>query len=120
LKEKLRSALPTKDLDGLKSYGGLKTLEFWLGEVLKLATAPQTMLPLFVLYDLRVAYKHLIPAERQEEMKASCRARLGVQPEASLEVLYDTLVAGLEKSFDQMATSAVGVKHETKQSQDSD
>jgi len=120
LKENLRSVLPAENLDGLKSYGGLKTLELWLGEVAKLTTAPQTMLPLFVLYDLRVAYKHLIPEARQAEMKASCRTRLGVQPEASLEVLYDTLVAGLEKSFDQMATSAVGAKHEMKQDQDSD
>ncbi len=77
------------------------------------------MLPLFVLYDLRVAYKHLIPAEKQEEMKTSCRARLGLPSDSSLQVVYETMVAGLEKSFDQMAASAMKAKPATGQTQDS-
>ena len=47
LKDNLRSVLPEKDIERFKSYGGLKTLELWLGQVLKLATAPEVMLPLF-------------------------------------------------------------------------
>ncbi len=120
LKENLRSTLARERFDDIKSYGSLKTLELWLGQILKLANAPETMMPLFVLYDLRVAYKHLTPAEKQEKMKASCRTRLAVPPESSPEVVYDTLVAGLEKSFDQMAGVAMSGKKEKKRTQDSD
>ena len=61
----------------------------------------------FVLYDLRVAYKHLIPTEDQIETKASCVQRLGSLADASLAEIYEELTGRLREAVESMKDAAV-------------
>ena len=70
LKDDVRPVLSKDEADSMRKFGSLKTLETWLKVKAACEDASKIMLPLFVLYDLRVAYKHLIPTEDQIETKA--------------------------------------------------
>jgi hypothetical protein len=107
LKDDLRPLVSKQESDRLKPLGGLKTLETWLKVKLGAENASQMMLPLFVLYDLRVAFKHLIPAEKQAETKEHCLQRLGLTPEVSLEQLYEALAPQLQRAFELMRDAAI-------------
>lgn len=107
LKEDLRQIAHQDVLEKIKKFGGLKTLETWLELKFGAANAGQMMLPLFVLYDFRVAYKHLIPAEKQSETKVSCLQRLGLAPNSALEEQYDALVKQLRSAFESMRDVAI-------------
>ena len=91
LKDDVRPVLSKDEADRMKKFGSLKTLETWLKVKVACEDASKIMLPLFVLYDLRVAYKHLIPTEDQIETKASCVKRLGLLTDASLAEIYEEL-----------------------------
>ena len=106
LKEDLRKGATPEVSARIKSFGSLKTLETWLEEKLGVSNAGQLMLPLFVLYDFRVAYKHLASAERHAETKAHCLQRLCLEPDAELEEQYDALVHQLRKAFEDMRDAA--------------
>jgi hypothetical protein len=60
------------------------------------------MLPLFVLYDLRVAFKHLLPEKRKQELRASAITRLKLPGNASLEDVYTALTSSIERSLKNM------------------
>jgi hypothetical protein len=102
LKEDLRPGTSPDVLEKIKKFGGLKTLQTWLEQKVNASSAGEMMLPLFVLYDFRVAYKHLIPAEKQAQTKGSCLQRLGLAPDAALEKQYDALVQQLRNAFEAM------------------
>jgi len=107
LKEDVRTLVSGKEAEALKKMGGLKTLETWLRFKLMANNASQLMLPLFVLYDLRVAFKHLIPAEKRVETKESCFTRLGLGAGSSLPELYGQLAPQLQSAFESMKAAAV-------------
>jgi hypothetical protein len=107
LKEILRLTLSPIELDKSKKFGGLKTLELWLSKKLKAANASELTLPLFVLYGLRIAYKHLISAEKQKEIKSACLERLCLAAEIALDGIYTDLAAKLQTGFEQMTGVAV-------------
>lgn len=102
LKEDLRLGASPDLLEKIKKFGGLKTLQTWLEQKVDALDAGDMMLPLFVLYDFRVAYKHLIPVEKQLETKGSCLRRLGLAPDSTLEEQYDALVQRLRSAFEAM------------------
>jgi hypothetical protein len=60
------------------------------------------MLPLFVLYDLRVAYKHLLPENRKEELRESAVSRLNLPENTKLVDIYEALTSAIEESFKRM------------------
>jgi hypothetical protein len=99
LKDMLRSLLNQDERKKMEGLRELKTLQLWAERRLGMSSAGEILAPLFVLYDLRVAYKHLLPQSRAEEMKKSCRSRLNLPEDASLDNIYTTITAQLEATF---------------------
>jgi len=84
------------DASKLGSLKRLQKLLETLGTSTDIAAA---MTPLYVLYDLRVAYSHLGSAESEEERIASICQRLGLDAKADLLSVYDVLVSRLQSCF---------------------
>jgi len=90
--------------------GGLRSLKR-LEKILELAlpgeNASKIISPLFVLYDLRVAYSHLGSTEGQAEILGKVASRLSLPPTeaANLFTIYDALVAQLKQAFEKLAGS---------------
>lgn len=115
LKRDVLPTLESREAERLQSLGGLKALEMWLSRRAEVQNASELMSPLFVLYDLRVAFKHLVPTEKQEATKQSAIQRLGLTVGASLETIYNTVCEKLQWAFEQMT---VAVRKELDQSKD--
>ena len=106
LKESLRPLLSPSELKDMAGLRELKLLQLWLSKRLGMGNADAVMKPLFVLYDLRVAYKHLLPEDRREELRQSSVSRLGLPSSATLEGIYTELTAALEVAFRDMSRAA--------------
>ena len=106
LRNSVQSLLSPEESKAVKNYRELKLLQLWLGKCLRMNDPATTMMPLFVLYDLRVAFKHLLPDAKREELRLSSISRLGLDSHATLEELYVRLTESLERSFRDMAKSA--------------
>lgn len=86
------SSLVKKDLAELR---GMKLLRCWLIQFLQLSeeTVDRLLLPLFVLYDLRIVYAHLTSAESREEKLVSVCKRIGLDENCrDNEVIYDVMI----------------------------
>ncbi|RXT08919.1 hypothetical protein EIZ39_08985 [Ammoniphilus sp. CFH 90114] len=56
-------------------------------------TVDQRLLPLFVLYDLRIVYAHLTSAESREEKFISVCKRIGLDENCrDNKVIYDVII----------------------------
>jgi hypothetical protein len=106
LKNMLSSILNKDERKKMKGLRELNTLQLWAERRLGMSSAGEILAPLFVLYYLRVAYKHLLPQSTAEEMKTNCRSRLNLSEDASLENIYTALTAQLETTFNAL-TQAV-------------
>jgi hypothetical protein len=106
LKVMLRTILNQNERQKMEGLRELKTLQLWAEKRLGVLSAGEILAPLFVLYDLRVAYKHLLPHDKVETMKASCRSRLNLSEGASLEDVYTAITTQLEAMFNAL-TQAV-------------
>ena len=106
LRANLQPILSKEEAKETKSYQGMRLLQLWLEKRLFLKESREIMTSLFVLYDLRIAYKHLLPSEKKEEYRLSSVSRLGLKEDATLEDLYTSLTESLERSFDHMANSS--------------
>jgi len=106
LRANLKSVLSVEEAKEAKSYQGMRLLQLWLEKRLLMGDSREIMTPLFVLYDLRVAYKHLLPSAKKEEYRNSSISRLGLKDNATLEELYVCLTESIEKSFDRMAKAS--------------
>lgn len=62
-----------------------------------------TISPLYVLYDLRVAYLHLGSHEGQEEKLRFVKQRLQLPEDSDLFDLYDALLPALRSAFEKLA-----------------
>jgi hypothetical protein len=82
--------------------GSLKRLQTILQAVAPKDDIAALMSPLYVLYDLRVAYSHLTSGSSSPELVA-VTTRLGLAPDASLADLYAKLLDGLISTFVGMA-----------------
>ncbi|MDO3412582.1 hypothetical protein QWJ34_22645 [Saccharibacillus sp. CPCC 101409] len=86
------SNLEKKDLAELR---GMKILRCWLIQFLNLTeeTVDQLLLPLFVLYDLRIVYAHLTSTESREEKLISVCKRIGLNENCrDNEVIYNVVI----------------------------
>ena len=79
--------------------GSLKRLQKLVETVAPTEDIAGAMSPLYVLYDLRVAYSHLGSEEGQEEKLRFVRERLGLASSANLFAIYDTIVPALRGAF---------------------
>ena len=79
--------------------GSLKRLQKLAETIAPTEDIAGAISPLYVLYDLRVAYSHLGSEEGQEEKIRFVRERLGLANSADLFAIYDTLVPALRGAF---------------------
>lgn len=86
-----------------KSLGSLKRLQGLLERALPSEDINSLLSPLYVLYDLRVAYSHLTSAERQRDVLQTVVDRLGVDVNTSLIDLYNCLIGALIVTFERLA-----------------
>ena len=91
----------------LKSLGSLKRLQGILESALKGESVASQLSPLYVLYDLRVAYSHLHSSDAADLALLKVTDRLGLPAGAGLLKIYDVLMAQLTKCF-QSLTNTVG------------
>jgi hypothetical protein len=103
LRADLKPHLSAEEMKTSAGFRELKWLQLWLQKRKKITNAESVMMPLFVLYDLRVAYKHLLPEYRKEELRTSAVSRLGLSASCGLEDIYSALTSTIEKSFKQMS-----------------
>ena len=97
--EKILSAL---GLDASK-LGSLKRLQKLAEAAAPEEDVAETMSPLYVLYDLRVAYSHLGSHEGQEEKLRFVKQRLKLSDESDLFEIYDALLPALRAAFEKLA-----------------
>lgn len=83
--------------------GSLKRLQKLLETVAPTEDIAGAMSPLYVLYDLRVAYSHLGSEEGQEEKLRFVRERLVLPIGADLFSIYDTIVPTLRGAFAKLS-----------------
>ncbi|MEJ2229369.1 MAG: hypothetical protein P8Y67_14370 [Alphaproteobacteria bacterium] len=82
-----------------KNLGSLKRLQRVFEKVAPNDDVAAVLSPLYVLYDLRVAYSHLTSAETAEGVWGKVTDRLGLPTASSLTILYDTLLSKLSETF---------------------
>jgi hypothetical protein len=102
LRRDLLVNLSAEELKLTSGFRELKWLQLWLKKRRGMQDPETVMLPLFVLYDLRVAFKHLLPEKRKQELRASAIARLKLPGNASLEDVYTALMSSIERSLKNM------------------
>lgn len=83
--------------------GSLKRLQKLVETVAPTEGIAGAMSPLYVLYDLRVAYSHLGSEEGQEEKLRFVRDRLGLPASADLFSIYDAIVPALRGAFAKLS-----------------
>jgi hypothetical protein len=98
----LEKLLTSQGQDGAK-LGRLKRLQKLVESIDPAADVAQLMSPLYVLYDLRVAYSHLGSEASQQEKLDFVRERLGLGPNADLFSIYDSIVLELTAAFGRLS-----------------
>ena len=83
--------------------GSLKRLQKLVETVAPTEDIATAMSPLYVLYDLRVAYSHLGSEGGQEERLRFVRERLGLAIDSDLFAIYDTIVPALMGAFAKLS-----------------
>jgi len=84
-----------------KGSGSLKRLQAILEAVAPTKDVPALMLPLYVLYDFRVACSHLTSAG-EGSLMASVKQRLGLDQNDGLSPVYHSLISRMTSSFEEM------------------
>lgn len=82
--------------------GSLKRLQAVLETVDATGTVSTLLSPLYVLYDLRVAYSHALSAEKKRSMIEYSATRLGLAPDFDLPTVYDELLERIAASLSSL------------------
>jgi len=100
LKRDLHEIDPGFDSTKVKS---LKLLQNWLEKRCRFTDAGSVLRPLFVLYDLRVVFAHLVSVRKKKKTLTSACQRLA-HPNTSrnLEGIYDALIDKLKKMYKEI------------------
>jgi hypothetical protein len=85
-----------------KDLGSLKRLQIALESVGSTADVPKLLSPFFALYDLRVAYSHLTPAETAKTVLKTVTDRFAIAEDSSLPVVYERLLEEMNNSFQKL------------------
>lgn len=82
--------------------GSLKRLQAVLETVDSNGIVSKALLPFYVIYDLRIAYAHLISDRRQKELISSAAERLALPADSPLADIYNALVDAMIKALDTL------------------
>lgn len=82
-----------------KGEGSLKRLQAFLEHSFPDGEISKTLAPLYVLYDLRVAYSHLISVDRRNKMLEDAGSRIGFSASDTLQIIYEKLLHELTNCF---------------------
>lgn len=85
-----------------KGLGSLKRLQAVLESAFNAADISSLLSPLFVLYDLRVAYSHLTSADKSKEILKTVTHRLTLDETAGLLLIYERLMDQLANAFEKL------------------
>lgn len=97
----LGEIMTTSGLDPAK-LGSLKRLEAVIESIANKERAAEILCPLYVLYDMRVAYSHLTSMASAAEKLETVTMRLGLPNNSGLLILYPKLVVELVTAFAAM------------------
>lgn len=86
----------------LQSTGSLKRLQAILESMDASGIVAAALSPLFVCYDLRLAYSHLTSTSRRQELLDTAADRLHLSKDAELEVLYSAVLGQLTNSMEKL------------------
>jgi hypothetical protein len=86
--------------------GSLKRLQAIMERIAPGEDVASILSPLFVLYDLRVAYSHLTSHGTAQSLLATIGKRLEVPADSSLSVIYEQLTQRLIEMFEKLTTIA--------------
>lgn len=89
----------------LKGIGGLKLLEKWIELRSKKLNAYDIMKPFFVLYDFRIILDHKLGNGDVKKKLDFCYERLEIYENRNFETLYDKIIAGITKSYSDIANN---------------
>lgn len=79
--------------------GSLKRLQAVFEKIGPTQDVGKMLSPLFALYDLRVAYSHLTPRTKTDEILRTVHDRLGICRDAELVALYSRLIEEMTQCF---------------------
>ena len=88
----------------------LKLLQNWLEKRCGVADADEVLRPLFVLYDLRIVFAHLVSVRKKKKTLTSACQRLALpnRPE-NVEAIYDALIDQLKKMYKEIDSRIASV-----------
>ncbi|MFY8251981.1 hypothetical protein [Clostridium perfringens] len=88
------------DID-LKNKGGLKIYQEWLNLYVDNININDSICPLYVLYDLRIAMAHLQSNNKKQEILSFCCKRLGLnENERDYIKIFDVLIDKLNEMYE--------------------
>src|SRR5919109_960159 len=100
LKRDLRAIDPVFDSTKVNS---IKLLQSWLEKRYGFADAGKILRPLFVLYDLRVVFAHLVSVRKKtKSLTSACRRLALPNSSGSLKAIYDALIDQLTKMYKEI------------------
>lgn len=86
-----------------KALGNIKRLQGVLERAEPGKDVATILSPLYVLYDLRVAFSHLHSSDRASDTLETVTTRLGLPSGSGLMAIYDELIRRLTSSFNQLS-----------------
>lgn len=86
-----------------KALGNIKRLQGVLERAEPGKDVATILSPLYVLYDLRVAFSHLHSSDRSSDTLETVTTRLGLPSGSGLMAIYDELIRRLTSSFNQLS-----------------
>jgi hypothetical protein len=87
-----------------KNLGSLKRLQAVLEPIAGGADIPKLLSPMYVLYDIRVAYSHLTSTEKSREILKTVTARLSIDEASNLVEIYRSLLEALLSSYEKLTS----------------
>jgi hypothetical protein len=85
-----------------QNLGSLKRLQTALESVDSNADVSKLLSPFFTIYDLRVAYSHLTPAEKAKTVLKTVTDRLAIADGSGLPAIYERLLEEMGNSFKKL------------------
>lgn len=101
-KKALASVLSSLGGEGDK-LGSIKLLEKIFEKIAPEENITEIMCPLYVLYDLRVAYSHLGSKNGSDSRLKTIKTRLNLSQEAQLTEIYNSLIGQLSITFEALS-----------------
>jgi hypothetical protein len=86
----------------LKDLKNIKTFQMWLIKRLGIGNADEIIAPLFILYDLRKIFSHLVSDPESQKLFKNCIKRLSLLDNVSHEEVYKSLLDKLSNFYSEI------------------